>query len=421
MPHGHTPPRKTTTKPKESDNLRYYYSPKTNYSYKCNGSEHDDRHANDLKFRQLFNSQSSQSPKPSRSINQYPQPPHQSYYQQSQSQSESWVQDKQKQLSSHLQNTSQIVAPIPKRPNHNSLQIIKKWSDENEWITENRKASLVLNRRESYVNPSVTIHYLDEETMKPYEVFIIYSNGHLSFVDRWQKTVNIENGLFVIRTNGKMYITPDRDDPNRVILSDKSVICHCSFDSIVFFGGLITVHDGFPTNICNQSGTFFPDMIHTVRIRNILAKIFKIHPQNITINFVIEEEIFEKQIIDMINAGYMEEIEILINDCLETGDEYDLICKIVCSALDKTSNNKSNKPCDKLTDKLIDKIAEKKKSESDIKKSNIKCVICLDQDKNILCFPCKHISSCQSCFSKNTDLLCPMCRTPIESSVTIYL
>ena len=49
---------------------------------------------------------------------------------------------------------------------------------------------------------------------------------------------------------------------------------------------------------------------------------------------------------------------------------------------------------------------------------NMKCVICLENDKSYLFMPCKHVCCCEKC-SKEINQ-CPICRKNIESSFKIY-
>lgn len=160
--------------------------------------------------------------------------------------------------------------------NNNQLRIIRKTAAKDVWNNEHQKKSLLLKKRELYLNPSIKIHPLTDEEMFPFEVFFDEDlrSGCAKIVDVSAKNVNIQNAIFVVKTNGKMFITPDRLDDNRVKYNDGSVLCHHSFaDSECFFAGLITLENGIPISICNESGTFFPSMTHTVRIRNVLANI----------------------------------------------------------------------------------------------------------------------------------------------------
>lgn len=49
---------------------------------------------------------------------------------------------------------------------------------------------------------------------------------------------------------------------------------------------------------------------------------------------------------------------------------------------------------------------------------NMKCVICMENNKSYLFMPCKHVCCCEKC-SKNLKQ-CPICRNTIESSFKIY-
>ena len=49
---------------------------------------------------------------------------------------------------------------------------------------------------------------------------------------------------------------------------------------------------------------------------------------------------------------------------------------------------------------------------------NMKCIICLENDKSYLFMFCKHVCCCEKC-SKNLNQ-CPICGNKIESSFKIY-
>ncbi|TNJ26193.1 Ankyrin repeat protein 2 [Giardia muris] len=49
------------------------------------------------------------------------------------------------------------------------------------------------------------------------------------------------------------------------------------------------------------------------------------------------------------------------------------------------------------------------------------CVICLTNPKDTLLQPCNHLCVCSSCAGRIMNQTCPLCRTPIESTVKVYL
>lgn len=53
--------------------------------------------------------------------------------------------------------------------------------------------------------------------------------------------------------------------------------------------------------------------------------------------------------------------------------------------------------------------------------TNNMCVACEDQIKNIVIFPCRHVSMCRECFNKwyPANTTCPMCRGTITSFTEI--
>lgn len=48
-----------------------------------------------------------------------------------------------------------------------------------------------------------------------------------------------------------------------------------------------------------------------------------------------------------------------------------------------------------------------------------KCACCMDKEKCMFFFPCRHVATCEDCQPRLTD--CPMCRAPIESFYRAYL
>jgi len=47
------------------------------------------------------------------------------------------------------------------------------------------------------------------------------------------------------------------------------------------------------------------------------------------------------------------------------------------------------------------------------------CHICMDNEKNILLFPCKHFKICEACSLKDLKM-CPFCNCPIESTLKLF-
>ena len=60
---------------------------------------------------------------------------------------------------------------------------------------------------------------------------------------------------------------------------------------------------------------------------------------------------------------------------------------------------------------------DKKNGEND--NNNMKCVVCLTENKCFLFMPCKHLACCENCSKKVKN--CPICRTKINSSFKIYV
>ncbi|TNJ27040.1 Ankyrin repeat protein 2 [Giardia muris] len=63
----------------------------------------------------------------------------------------------------------------------------------------------------------------------------------------------------------------------------------------------------------------------------------------------------------------------------------------------------------------------KKLSSSRSLPEGMTCVICLTNPKDTLLQPCKHICTCSGCSSQLKGQTCPLCRTPIDNTVKVYL
>jgi hypothetical protein len=61
---------------------------------------------------------------------------------------------------------------------------------------------------------------------------------------------------------------------------------------------------------------------------------------------------------------------------------------------------------------------ETKKIKQDIDE-NACCVVCLENKKNMLLLPCKHVCSCDKCSVQLTD--CPLCRTKIVEKTLVFV
>ncbi|KAL3671201.1 hypothetical protein V7S43_003133 [Phytophthora oleae] len=48
------------------------------------------------------------------------------------------------------------------------------------------------------------------------------------------------------------------------------------------------------------------------------------------------------------------------------------------------------------------------------------CVICLANEKTILCLPCRHLCLCQTCSGREEVTKCPICRLQIEEMLAVY-
>lgn len=49
------------------------------------------------------------------------------------------------------------------------------------------------------------------------------------------------------------------------------------------------------------------------------------------------------------------------------------------------------------------------------------CVICLNQERNLLFMPCNHLCACAECGLNPTIRTCPVCRTVFNNRVVVYV
>jgi len=50
----------------------------------------------------------------------------------------------------------------------------------------------------------------------------------------------------------------------------------------------------------------------------------------------------------------------------------------------------------------------------------IACIICMENPKNIVLLPCKHMCMCKQCYEQSALTLCPICRVVVQSFMEIY-
>lgn len=59
-----------------------------------------------------------------------------------------------------------------------------------------------------------------------------------------------------------------------------------------------------------------------------------------------------------------------------------------------------------------------KKQKSD---AGMECIICMEENKSVVFFPCGHIVYCQKCNKKTKEKICPICRAIIKSKRKCYI
>eukprot|EP00931_Biecheleriopsis_adriatica_P115666 TRINITY_DN91435_c0_g1_i1.p1 TRINITY_DN91435_c0_g1~~TRINITY_DN91435_c0_g1_i1.p1 ORF type:complete len:291 (-),score=11.51 TRINITY_DN91435_c0_g1_i1:6-878(-) len=49
------------------------------------------------------------------------------------------------------------------------------------------------------------------------------------------------------------------------------------------------------------------------------------------------------------------------------------------------------------------------------------CIVCYDRPRECICDPCRHIALCWTCSERIQDRRCPVCRTQVDSFVTVHI
>jgi hypothetical protein len=71
---------------------------------------------------------------------------------------------------------------------------------------------------------------------------------------------------------------------------------------------------------------------------------------------------------------------------------------------------------------FLEKIKMKKfQKYSEALSDDYKCIICIENPKNVIFKPCLHMSMCKNCYASLPKQECPICKRPIKSLVTLFL
>ena len=68
---------------------------------------------------------------------------------------------------------------------------------------------------------------------------------------------------------------------------------------------------------------------------------------------------------------------------------------------------------------INDKNSVAENPEPKIQDQTKECVVCMEEDKNTVLLPCRHLCVCQTCFP-NIENVCPMCREVVKDTLIIY-
>ena len=96
----------------------------------------------------------------------------------------------------------------------------------------------------------------------------------------------------------------------------------------------------------------------------------------------------------------------------------------VASSANTQDVERENKKLQESQKELQNKLGKEQKLVADLRKqlqeqSNKSCVVCLDEEANIVFIPCGHLCTCISCSSRLGNL-CPICRSNFTSSIQVY-
>ena len=72
--------------------------------------------------------------------------------------------------------------------------------------------------------------------------------------------------------------------------------------------------------------------------------------------------------------------------------------------------------------KITEELRNLKKDFRDVSDKLI-CIICQENDREVVILPCKHLCLCQFCADKikGNKKTCPVCRQPISDYLTFYI
>ncbi len=317
--------------------------------------------------------------------------------------------------------------PMSYRPYVPAPQLRQEYVDtKTMWnIEHNINGNLLLQRRQSYVNPGVNIKYLTQLEMTVFKISLIKrDNGQCYFLNYSGSKVNIEKGLFVVAMDGTMYVTYDREDPKRTVYSNRQVLCHCSFATqIAYFAGLITMVNGVPTMLSNESGTFLPGLCHTARVRKIIALMCNISPHDIVLELILRQDTLSREITDMLQQGYNDVVQVLLDNTTST-EQNEIICNAIISFTNsqcKLQNVVARVEQPPQPQHIAEPLIANNTTEKDTSIERA-CVVCLEQQPNVLFLPCKHIKVCSGCHKQRKNDQCPVCRCEIKSCIdNVYI
>lgn len=115
---------------------------------------------------------------------------------------------------------------------------------------------------------------------------------------------------------------------------------------------------------------------------------------------------------------------------------FSLFCRskvVICSIIGVTLSaiilrkiylRKKQERIERKLKEALEKARRERKQQSRTKPRELredqKCIVCIENPKEIICLPCGHVCLCEDCSSK-IHLSCPVCRANIDSKAAAFI
>lgn len=106
-----------------------------------------------------------------------------------------------------------------------------------------------------------------------------------------------------------------------------------------------------------------------------------------------------------------------------------VICGIIGGALTaiilrRIYLRKKQERIERKLKEALEKARRERKQQSRTKPRELredqKCIVCIENPKEIICLPCGHVCLCEDCSSK-IQLTCPVCRASIDNKSVAFI